>query len=329
MAISNPTTLLVSGSSTDASSYTTASIAPSANAVLLLFVSNGAATTAATPTSLTGTLGLTWTQFQTQFTITSNQMKGTWYWAATNSSPPTGTIIINFGATQSSAQWHVTQILGADRTNPVVQSNSFQTASTDNPGITLAALQSGSITLGAYVSNITTAHAPGTGYTTISDSPSSTTPTIISSIEYKNPGATLVDWTLTSNVNKVIFAVEIRVGTSNTAPVVSAGADVTGAEPGTLVTLDASATDSDGTVTSLIWTQTGGTPTGVISNSGVDPCTFEVPAKATDETYVLTATATDNLGATGTDSINIGGLAATEYAAIGGVLVPILPRADV
>jgi hypothetical protein len=107
------------------------------------------------------------------------------------------------------------------------------------------------------------------------------------------------------------------------APVANAGSDITVLEPGVTVTLDGSATDSDGTVSSLVWTQTGGSPTVTLSGSGNDPCTFEAPYTIAGTTLTFTLTATDNLGATHTDTATVTVPPCTERAAIGGVWVPM------
>ena len=218
MAVSTPTSLLVNGSGTDTTAYTTASISPSANALLLLFVSCGHATASTSPSSFTGTLGLTWTSIVTNTQAGDDTLRGHWYWAVTTGSPPTGTITINFGSTHSSCQWHITQILGADLTTPIVQFDTGNATSTDNPGVTLSAIGTGNATLGACVWNTTTGVPAGSAYTSLSDSPSATSPTILSTVEYKVAGQTLVDWTLTSNVVKCYFGIEVaddpnRVGT--------------------------------------------------------------------------------------------------------------------
>jgi hypothetical protein len=210
VTISTPTSLLVNGSGTDLTLYTTASVTPSASALLLLFVTNaaGVAGDNVKPT-IAGTLGLTWTEIVTG-TQLANTLRGTLWWAKTTGSPPTGTVSMTFSTTQSSCQWHITQILNADLTTPIVQSGLFQTATTDNPAVTLAsAIGSGNATLGFNVWNTSTALPVGAGYTELSVSPSATTPTVISSVEYLVAGSTTVDWTTTSNVEKCIFGIEV------------------------------------------------------------------------------------------------------------------------
>lgn len=108
----------------------------------------------------------------------------------------------------------------------------------------------------------------------------------------------------------------------NTAPVVGAGVDITDAEPWTTVTLEGTATDADGTiVTGPTWTQTAGT-TVTLGGSGLTR-TFEAPASLAGETLTFQLSATDDDGATSTDSIDVTVLPATEFTYVSGVLVPV------
>lgn len=85
----------------------------------------------------------------------------------------------------------------------------------------------------------------------------------------------------------------------NAVPVANAGADQS-VESGTTVTLTGSATDSDGTISSLSWSQTSG-PAVTLGGSGATR-TF-TPADA--GSYVFTLTATDNLGSVDTDTVTV------------------------
>lgn len=72
---------------------------------------------------------------------------------------------------------------------------------------------------------------------------------------------------------------------------------------GAAVTLSGSANDSDGTVTSLVWSQTGGSPTVTLSNANSATATFTAPTVGSATTLNFTLTATDNDGATGTAQV--------------------------
>lgn len=88
----------------------------------------------------------------------------------------------------------------------------------------------------------------------------------------------------------------------NVAPTANAGADQTLSAGATTATLSGSATDSDGTIASYAWSQisgpnTAGITTPTTASTGL---TGLIPG-----VYVFRLTATDNLGATGVDDVQI------------------------
>jgi hypothetical protein len=91
--------------------------------------------------------------------------------------------------------------------------------------------------------------------------------------------------------------------TFNVAPLANAGATQTVPESST-VTLAGSGTDSDGTITSYVWTQTAG-PAVVLTNANTAAVTFTAPAAATNTSLTFNLTVTDNLGATGSATTNV------------------------
>ena len=62
-------------------------------------------------------------------------------------------------------------------------------------------------------------------------------------------------------------------------------------------------TDSDGTIASYAWAQTGGTPTVTLSGANTATPSFTAPAGPATLTFTLTVT--DNDGATDTDSVQV------------------------
>ena len=92
------------------------------------------------------------------------------------------------------------------------------------------------------------------------------------------------------------------VTSSNTAPTVSAGTDQTVTESAT-VQLDGSATDADGDMMTITWSQTSGTTVTLSSTSDEDP-TFEAPDVASSEVLVFEISVTDGT-ATSTDTVSI------------------------
>lgn len=96
-------------------------------------------------------------------------------------------------------------------------------------------------------------------------------------------------------------------------------------EPWSTVTMTATETDSDGTVVSRVWTQTGG-PTITLTGATTTAPTFSAPATIAGTIVTLGVTVTDNVGATGSGTATVGVLPVTERAVIGGVEVPLQIR---
>jgi hypothetical protein len=161
-------TLITEGSSTtDASSYTTASVTPAANVLHLLAVSTGNTTGAITAPTVTGN-GLTWTAIGD---IQSTNHRTTLF-RASGVSPSTGAITIDYaGVVQGNCSWRLMAVPYANTTTPVVQSNTgtgtgSTTASLALPG----AVTAGNLVVAAYNQNTSTvAVGAGTGFKLIGD----------------------------------------------------------------------------------------------------------------------------------------------------------------
>lgn len=90
----------------------------------------------------------------------------------------------------------------------------------------------------------------------------------------------------------------------NAAPTVNAGADLAITLPtSTSAPSGAVATDSDGTVVSTVWAFVSGPSTPTIANGNTLTPSFS--NMSTAGTYVFSLTATDNLGAIGTDTMQV------------------------
>ena len=139
MVIQAPTVLTAGGSGTDGLEYTTAVVGPDAGSLIAVFVEAGALASGENdiPT-ISDTIGLTWTQVDTEVGYTGLWMRGTWFVAEADTSD-TGTIKFTFAHTQSNCHWHVIQIKGANNTDPVVQVISTAFNTTVNPSVTLPA----------------------------------------------------------------------------------------------------------------------------------------------------------------------------------------------
>ncbi|HUP91257.1 MAG TPA: PKD domain-containing protein, partial [Solimonas sp.] len=95
--------------------------------------------------------------------------------------------------------------------------------------------------------------------------------------------------------------VTVTPGGANTAPTANAGADKS-ANSGAVVPLPGSGTDTDGTITGFLWTQTGGTAV-TLSNANTATASFTAPTVGAATPLTFTLRVTDNGGATDTDSI--------------------------
>lgn len=100
---------------------------------------------------------------------------------------------------------------------------------------------------------------------------------------------------------------------SNQPPTITLAADhTTGVEPGSTVTLTATASDPDGTVSSITFTQTAG-PTVTLAGTG-STRQFKAPPTDAGTTVKFTTKATDNSGAqTTSNEVSVAVLEASNY----------------
>ncbi|MCP3670770.1 MAG: hypothetical protein GY814_10125, partial [Gammaproteobacteria bacterium] len=90
---------------------------------------------------------------------------------------------------------------------------------------------------------------------------------------------------------------------NNILPTANAGTDQTVAQ-GASVSLSGSASDSDGAVVSISWTQTQGTAVTLDNSNTLNP-SFQTPSISDDETAIFELTVTDDIGEFSTDSVSI------------------------
>lgn len=168
--------LLTSGSSTtDASSYVTASVSPTANALIcVVYLARKATGNPATPT-ITGN-GLTYTEVVTNTTSPLN-FNDVALFRALDPSPTSGAITIDFGETVTSCIWFVFEITGVDTSGTngsgaVVQSvgRDFAGGAGTSGTLTLSALGSANnMAVGGFFHFANEATTPGSGFTEIGD----------------------------------------------------------------------------------------------------------------------------------------------------------------
>ena len=215
------TLLTNGGDETDASSYDTASIAPSANKLVLLSVFNNKAATATLPT-VTGA-SMTWVQVSTQLS-SANNLRITVF-RGLSATPGTGALTMDYGGTtQLRSRWIVSEFGNVDTSGTNGSGAIVQAV----PGADVGApdLFSLTITLAAFgdvdnatwgtvmVSGGTTVIDPGTGFTEIADD---ALPGPVQS-QWKATNDTTVDWSWTDASSDAIgVAVEIKEGSAAAA----------------------------------------------------------------------------------------------------------------
>jgi len=129
---------------TDASSYTTASISPAPNRVLLVFTQSVMATAVLAPTVTVSGLGLTWTQradrlYASADNVGAEPNRLNLFTAPTGASPGSGALTLTMSSLASGAGWVVIELDRADNGSPVVQAPTAWSSAAETSGsVTLA-----------------------------------------------------------------------------------------------------------------------------------------------------------------------------------------------
>jgi hypothetical protein len=206
----NKAALTTGVDSTDATSYTTASVTLKAGRLYLLSFVNTAAD-AIVISSIAG--GPTWTsRSTTQYNTAAHRVS---IWSGVPTADYTGTVVISFGATQTSGRWSLNEFSGVDTstTDGIVQ-QAVGTGNSTTPLATLAAFASTSnATFGALANTADSTTTPGSGFTELSDDATATTPASFLQTEWQVGNDTTVDGTITSG-QWGACAVEIKADAS-------------------------------------------------------------------------------------------------------------------
>jgi hypothetical protein len=109
---------------------------------------------------------------------------------------------------------------------------------------------------------------------------------------------------------------DVVVQVNNAQPIVTIGGTQSVAA-GAGVTLAGSAVDSDGTITSYVWTQTGGGPVSLTGTTG-NTSSFAAPSASSSSTLTFRLTATDNDGGIGAADVIVVVQAAPQPGKSGG-----------
>ena len=216
------------GSGTDATSYTTASVTPTANRLILGWVLQNVSGAVPTP-SLSGN-GLTWVEVRTVGFDTTGTRYSLSLFRAMGSSPTTGAITISYGATTvggctySFLEFDGVDTTGLNGAGAVVQSAQYPVSPPSS------ASTSGSITLAAFGSSNNMAAAgfcweaaeqgtAGASYTKLpSTNPTNTGPSQSILTEYLlNSTAPSASWTTSAQAGGI--AVEVKAGSGGGAAI--------------------------------------------------------------------------------------------------------------
>lgn len=246
MAIS--LTALTSGASgTDGTSYTTASVSPSANGVVCVAVLVQRDWATPSTPSISG-LSLSWTTEQNLYSGTgasAYESRVLLAYAPTGASPGSGTISISLGGTTHTAcVWAVFELTGTvDTSDPFVQSANADSSSGTSGSATLSSFADATngVALGIVSHQRNEGHTPGSGFTELQDVSGVSGGLGSLQVEYKTGEDTSVDasWGLTSRW--IVLAAEIRVlaVVTVTGDAGAASADGGTATPVVSVTADA------------------------------------------------------------------------------------------
>lgn len=238
------TNLTANRDSTDAASYTTASVSPTGNDLILVAVLNSKGTTPDTPT-ISGGGVTTWTQVATRLRSTANRL--TVFRGVAPASPTPATIVIDFaGATQTSCAWSVGDYSGCDTggtngSNAIVQEVDNDFAGATSASITLAAFgDAANATYGAFHHGANETTTAGTGFTRLSDVFGSA-PSNALMVEFRNDNDTTVDASWSSSSPSIGIAIELKSAATGTT--------VTPSEAQVVLATQAPTVASDTTVT--------------------------------------------------------------------------------
>lgn len=217
-------TNLTGGGGAATASAVTASVSPTANALILLSVSvrNGASVDPTTPT-VSGN-GLTWVLVNS---ITSDNTSGSrrmnFLFRAMGASPTTGAVTITFGETETDASWSVDQFTntltsGTNGSGAIVQNVTANdlTGSATSLTVTLAAFAaSTNATFGFFGTDGATGATAGTGLAVLGHGASGTN--VTTDTEFKNSSTTTVAFSY--GVTAGIGGIAVEIAAASSVPI--------------------------------------------------------------------------------------------------------------
>lgn len=214
------TLLTAGGDTTNGNVYTTASITPGANRLILLAVQLDPAGSGVTPT-ITG-CGLTWVLIARN--IVANSTRTVLLFRARGAAPTTGPVTIDAGALQDGCIWFVVEYNGADTSGTngsgaivqVMDAEGVETAVTSVDLPFGAPVDPANETFAIVGQSTGAAQTAGTGWTQLSYQ-GIATPTQAAASQYANPAQQNVRASFGASTNAFVAAVEVKAGVSAAA----------------------------------------------------------------------------------------------------------------
>lgn len=210
--------LTTGSSAVDGTVYTTDSITPAADALLLLTIESRAAAVQPTIASVSGN-GLTWVEIDHVDNDNSGSRRTIHLYRAMGASPSAGAVTITFNDTQTACTWTIDQITGADTSGTNGSGAIVQFADNVNRGpaqtslaATLAAFSN--VNNGTYAAfgtgSVGTSIVAGTDFSTISYIQETTESTASLFTEWKNVNDTSADVSFSADTENGIIAIEVK-----------------------------------------------------------------------------------------------------------------------
>lgn len=225
MTVALPTGFAAIASTTDGTTFATASWTPKNNTPYLMMVVSTHATAAAAPTSFTDThTGVTWTQIGSTLTNSAgigagNATMAISMWRAQSTGTTAQTTTANFGATMTGCHIVIAEVVGGDVTG-TNGSEAFQDAGTflgstvTQTAVNILGNKMCGARFAAITSNAGSTSTPGGAFTELSDA-AIATPTNMASTEYAISPGPIADFTLaTTSTDKMGALVNMQDGTT-------------------------------------------------------------------------------------------------------------------
>ena len=224
--------------------YTTASVSPGANKLILVLVSENDSAGGSLPSSVSGA-GLTFDLIRSSTGVSGVGHRRTSIYRAMSGSPGTGAITIaHSGVTQNNCLWKVLEVSGIDTTGTngagaIVQSNDSGPTSTATPSVTLAAFgdATNNAGLAAFAQATANTFAAGTGWTEIGTEVTNASPNTSFGAQYIIGQDTSVDCTFSGSGSATGVAIEIKAASAGAYTLAAASGAYT--ESGTAAALRA------------------------------------------------------------------------------------------